>query len=142
MAKQCRQKDQSRLPTKGKHHDLLKIYNSVNSRYFNNFISARITWGRKLDTPRRGHQTIRMGCVAVETGLIIIHRALDRSWVPRFFIECLIFHEMLHLKYPPRQKNGRQANHHKQFLAAESAFANYAKAARWEKDNLNRLLFF
>lgn len=133
---------QASLPTQGRHHDLLTIYDTVNWQYFNGKIRAIITWGRKLNARRRHHKTIRMGFATIETRLIGIHRALDQAWIPRFFVEYVVFHEMLHFKYPPRRKNGHNNLHHEKFVTAEKKFSNYVKAERWEKINLNRLLFF
>ena len=137
-----RSKPQADLLTKGRHHDLLKIYNALNWQYFNGKILSRIRWGRKPFATRHHHQSIEMGLCGIEARLITIHRALDRSWVPRFFVKYIVFHEMLHLKHPPRRKNGHHSFHYPKFLAAEKNFLNYAKASRWEKNNLNRLCFF
>lgn len=144
MAKQQSKsfRPQSALSTKGQHHDLIKIYNSVNWQYFNGKILARITWGRRPRAPQRNHRSIRQGFCYIEERLIHIHLALDQSWVPRFFVEYIVFHEMLHLKHPPLRKNGRHKFHYAEFKTAEKKFADYAKANQWEKDNLNRLLFF
>jgi predicted metal-dependent hydrolase len=132
---------QSELPTKGQYHNLLAIYNKVNRQYFAGKIRARISWGRKSSTFRRPQKTIKMGVCYVEESLIVIHRALDCSWVPRFFVEYIVFHEMLHIKYPPRKKGGSTRFHYAEFLMAEKKFPNYAKAMRWEEKNLYRLLF-
>ncbi len=144
MAKQRNKshKPQIALSTKGRHHDLIEIYNAMNWQHFNGKILVRITWGRKLRIPKRKHQSLRFGVCYVEECLISIHRALDRSWVPRFFVEYVVFHEMLHLKHPPRRKNGRDNLHHEKFVAAEKKFPDYDMAMCWEKDNLNRLFFF
>ena len=132
---------QSELPTKGQYHNLLAIYNKVNRQYFAGKIRARISWGRKPHRPQRHHQNIRFGYVIIEDRKIIIHRALDCSWVPRFFVESIVFHEMLHIKYPPYKKGGSNKIHYAEFLMAEKKFPNYAKAMRWEEKNLYRLLF-
>ncbi len=135
---------QSFLPTKGQYHDLLAIYNIVNRKYFNGKIRGIIRWRRKPYFPQRHNKTMWMGICYFETGLISIHQALDRSWIPRFFVEYVIFHEMLHIKYPPKKKRGSNHLdlHHKEFLAAEKKFPNYNKAQRWEAKNIDQLLFF
>ena len=100
-------KPQAALLTQGQCHDLLEIYNAVNRQYFNNKIRIRITWRREQHGRPCCHQSIQMGTCHVEDRLITIHRALDRYLVPRFFVELIVFHEMLHIKYPPLRKNGR-----------------------------------
>ncbi|MEM9492666.1 MAG: hypothetical protein AAGC55_26195, partial [Myxococcota bacterium] len=85
----------ARLVTSGRVHDLQAIFDDLNQRYFNNTIEARITWGQRTSKPRR-RNSIKMGSYSVEDKLIRIHRSLDRSFVPRFFVEWVMFHEMLH----------------------------------------------
>lgn len=153
MAKRNRKRRQSKplikrpkprvtLHTKGNHHDLLEIYNAVNRQYFNGKIKARISWGRRPCFPPRDHKKFNMGRCHVADRLIIIHRALDRSSVLRLIVEYTVFHEMLHIKYPPRQKNGRQYSHYAEFRAAEKKFADYVTAEQWEKDNTHITYFF
>ncbi|TSC83888.1 MAG: hypothetical protein G01um101413_691 [Parcubacteria group bacterium Gr01-1014_13] len=134
-------KSQSALPTKGNHHDLLEIFNAINLWYFDGKIKARISWGRRVPFPPRYHKTMSMAHCHVENRLIIISRSLDRSSVPRLIVEYTVFHEILHLKFPPRIKNGRHNFHYKEFCDAEKQFANYAEAEEWEK-NHNYLLHF
>jgi hypothetical protein len=83
------------LITTGDHHDLRAIFDELNDRYFAGAIDAAITWGQRTGAPRR-RASIKMGSYSVEERLIRIHRALDRAFVPRFFVEWIVFHEMLH----------------------------------------------
>lgn len=135
-------KPQPALPTRGNHHDLLEIYNAINLLYFDGKIKARISWGHRLRYPPRHHKKFNMGVCDTATRLITIHRALDRAWVPRFIVEYTVFHEILHLKYPPRQKNGRNDFHYKEFRDAEKKFAKYTEAEKWEKNNTHITYFF
>lgn len=130
------------LPTKGFHHDLLAIFDAVNQKYFAGKMKATIRWGRKLPSPQRRHKRMTMGHCHIEKRLITIHRAFDRIWVPRFIVEFVTFHEMLHLKFPAKIKNGRKYFHHKEFREAEATFADYAAAKLWEKNNSYQLHFF
>jgi hypothetical protein len=81
--------------TAGEHHDLRVIFDELNARYFDSRIDAAITWGARSGRARR-RNSIKMGSYSVEDRLIRIHRSLDRVFVPRFFVEWIVFHEMLH----------------------------------------------
>jgi hypothetical protein len=127
--------------TAGEYHDLRDIYDELNARYFDNKIDAAITWGQKTGRPRR-RNSIKMGSYAVEDRLIRIHRSLDRSFVPRFFVAWIVFHEMLHQVHDIRVKNGRREFHSKEFLADEAMFEHYDEAKAWERRHLDALLTY
>jgi hypothetical protein len=78
----------------------------------------------------------------LEDELIRIHCSLDRSFVPRFFVEAVVFHEMLHQVHEIPVVNGRHHFHTPAFRAHERTFEWAEAAERWEKENLNRLLYF
>jgi hypothetical protein len=129
------------IVTAGDHHDLRAIYDEVNARYFAGKIDAAITWGPRTGQPRR-RNSIKMGSYSVEERLIRIHRSLDRGFVPRFFVEWIVFHEMLHQVHDIKVKNGRREFHSKAFLDAEAGFDRYVEARAWERANLDALLTY
>lgn len=129
------------LITTGDHHDLRAIYDDLNARYFDNTIDAAITWGARNGAPRR-RASVKMGSYSVEERLIRIHRSLDRAFVPRFFVEWIVFHEMLHQVHDIKVKNGRREFHSKAFLDAEAGFDRYVEARAWERANLDALLTY
>jgi hypothetical protein len=127
--------------TAGEHHDLREIYDDLNARYFENKIDAAITWGQKVGRPRR-RNSIKMGSYSVEDRLIRIHRSLDRSFVPRFFVAWIVFHEMLHQVHDIRVKNGRREFHSKEFMADEAMYEHFDQAKHWERRHLDALLTY
>jgi hypothetical protein len=127
--------------TAGEYHDLREIYDELNARYFENRIDAAITWGARTGRPRR-RNSIKMGSYSVEDRLIRIHRSLDRSFVPRFFVAWIVFHEMLHQVHDIRVKNGRREFHSKEFLADEAQFDHYDEARLWERRHLDAILTY
>jgi hypothetical protein len=129
------------LFTAGEHHDLRQIFDELNARYFENRIEAAITWGARTGRPRR-RNSIKMGSYSVEERLIRIHRSLDRSFVPRFFVAWIVFHEMLHQVHDIRVKNGRREFHSKAFLADEAQFEHYDEARLWERRHLDAILTY
>ncbi len=127
--------------TAGEHHDLRKIFDELNARYFDNKIDAAITWGARTGRPRR-RNSIKMGSYSVEDRLIRIHRSLDRAFVPRFFVAWIVFHEMLHQVHDIRVKNGRREFHSKEFLADEAMYEHFDEAKSWERRHLDALLTY
>jgi hypothetical protein len=123
----------------GEVHDLAAIFARLNGAHFAGKIAASITWTRAAKGQRR--TSIHMGTYEAELGLIRIHPALDQAWVPEYFVEFVVFHEMLHQVHGVAgHGEGRRAVHPPAFRADEKRFPRYAEARRWEKDNLRRLL--
>jgi hypothetical protein len=132
------------IETRGEVHDLQEIYNLINERYFDNQIAARITWSQRAQTgaKRRKRNSIKMGSYSVEDRLIRIHASLDRVFVPRMFVEWIVYHEMLHQKHDIPVVGGRRQFHTPEFMAEEAEFEHYDKASRWERENLDKILYY
>ncbi len=127
------------LTAKGSVHDLRDIYERLNADHFGGQVTARIGWGRRA--PGRRRRSIKMGVYFHERKLIKLHPALDDARVPLFFVELVVFHEMLHQVVPPSlDAAGRRSVHGPAFRKAERAFPDYARARAWEKANLDLLL--
>jgi hypothetical protein len=122
----------------GRCFDLLRLFDTLNDTHFQSGIQARIGWGRMPSKRRR--RSIRLGVYDHQTREIRIHPALDRPEVPRFFVEFIVFHEMLHQLFPSTQATGRRIHHPRAFRDREKAFPLYAAALRWERENLPLLL--
>jgi hypothetical protein len=58
---------------------------------------------------------------------------LDRRTVPRFFVEFIVYHEMLHADIGVETRNGRRRVHTWEFRRRERLFREYARAISWEK---------
>ncbi len=129
-----------RISPRGRHHDLTGIFERLNRRYFRNRVAATITYGPapKQSGPRK---SIKMGSYSADSKVIRIHPALDQPKVPRYFVEWIVFHEMLHEVHPARrQPDGRRVVHTKEFNAHEERFHDIRRARRWEDRNLDLLL--
>jgi hypothetical protein len=81
-----------------------------------------------------------MGSYSAEARVIRIHPALDQAEVPRYFVEWIVFHEMLHDIYRIRRRGGRRCVHTPEFLEHERRFHAFRRAQRWENENLDLLL--
>jgi predicted metal-dependent hydrolase len=128
------------IETRGQVHDLKTIFDELNARFFRHGIQARITWGEGLRRRPRRHSSIKMGSYSVEDRLIRVHPSLDRPFVPRYFVEWIVFHEMLHQVFEIPVVKGRRQFHTRRFREAEARFPRHVEAARWEKAHLNELL--
>jgi predicted metal-dependent hydrolase len=76
----------------------------------------------------------------VEDRLIRVHPVLDQEMVPSYFVDWIVFHEMLHGKHEIRRVGGRRRFHPPEFAREEQQFPDYFRARLWEKANLDRLL--
>jgi len=86
-------------------------------------------------------RTIRFGSYLADQDLIRIHPALDAAWVPRYFLESIVYHEMLHAVIPiAREESGRRCVHSDEFRRREREFHAFGEALDWERTNLPRLL--
>ena len=139
------------LLARGKHHDLLTIFDDLNERYFGNQVQAVITWGQRAGKPgaRTGarRSTIKLGSYDAIDRLIRVNVSLDRTWVPRYFVAFVVYHEMLHHVIPARNARdgsgdllGRRILHPPEFRERERRFRNYERAITWERRFLGRLL--
>jgi hypothetical protein len=127
------------LETRGDFYDLQQVFESLNGRYFEQKIDARITWGGRGGRRRR-RTSIKMGSYSVEDRLIRIHPALDRRFIPLYFLEWIVYHEMLHQVHDIPIVDGRRQFHTPEFLAQERNYEHYELARDWEKRNLDRIL--
>jgi hypothetical protein len=127
------------LDTEGAHHDLIEAFGRVNQRYFKRQCDAKITWGRQL-VERRRKRGIQLGSYDVENNLIRIHRVLDAPWVPQYVVDSLVYHEMLHWLFRPRQAGARRVVHGKAFREAEQAHPHHERTRLWIAKHLERLL--
>lgn len=151
------------LVAKGRHHDLLAIFNELNARYFDGGCPALITWGRRTVRGRPDksgvkrappRKMIKLGSYSALERLIRIHPSLDRAWVPRYFVAFVVYHEMLHHMIPSARGAGRASSnvanahgqvarrvlHPPEFLERERLFRKYERALDWERRHIARLL--
>jgi len=127
------------LTHRGFHFHLKEIFDRLNDRYFDSRLRVPITWGRTRAKGRR--HSIDFGCFDLQKRIIRINPALDRPWVPRLFIDYIVYHEMLHASLGIRSYgNGRAEIHSMRFREEEKEYRFYRSALRWERANLWRFL--
>jgi hypothetical protein len=127
------------LDTQGAHFNLQELFDELNARYFGGTIEARITWGPR-SRRKPGRESIKLGSYSIEERLIRVHPVLDAADVPRFFVEWIIYHEMLHEVHDMPIVDGRRVYHTPEFRRAEALFDRYAEAVLWERTQVHKLL--
>ncbi len=117
--------------TQGNYHDLRSIFERLNREYFAGKLISVITWG----TVSRGRVVRKrtLGSYSISTDTIRINPVLDKKTVPGYYIEFVVYHEMLHSAIGIQKKNGRRAVHTRDFREREQLFKEYEKAMQWEK---------
>jgi hypothetical protein len=109
----------------GRVYDLEKLFARLNRRHFEGAIDKPVlTWSRRRARSILGHHD-----AAHDT--ITISKLLDSPDVPEWFVEYILFHEMLHIKHPARLINGRRYYHTAAFRAEEQRYPGYAQAQEW-----------
>lgn len=127
------------LRPEGAAYDLREVFEALNRRFFGGGLRVPITWGRGGGRARRGG--ITFGSYDPVLGLIRVHPVLDRSEVPRYFVDSVVYHEMLHhhMGGVP-DAAGRTVYHSRAFREAEARYPQHRQALHWEKTNLSHLV--
>lgn len=112
------------LPPRGRHHDLEEVFQSLNRRFFEGQLPApRIGWSRQNSRRILGHY---------DSGhhAITISRVFDSASVPLYLVEYIVYHEMLHIRFPVERNGHRRVVHSREFREAEKQFPKYELACR------------
>jgi hypothetical protein len=136
----ARRKRNAPLVTRGKHQDLLTLFQDINERYFDGAVNALITWGKRPTSKAKRRRTIKLGSYSAVDRLIRVHPALDQKWVPRYFVAYIVYHEMLHHVIPGSRGLGRVNLHPPEFREREKQFRHFDRSIDWEKRHVGRLL--
>jgi hypothetical protein len=111
----------------GHHYHLDEIFEDLNRRFFHGLMGRpQLTWSRD-------HARNRLGHYDPAHNAIVISRVFDHPRVPRFVVEYIVFHEMLHLKHPVKLRGSRRCVHSREFLAEEKVFPELVQAQRFLK---------
>jgi hypothetical protein len=106
----------------GVHHHLEQIFEELNARFFNGLLGRPLLgWSRHPSRSMLGH-------FDPSHNAIIISRIFDSNRVPRVALEYVLYHEMLHLRYPVDHRGVRRRVHTREFRAAENEFPRLREA--------------
>ena len=111
-------------PPNGEAHDLQVLFTHLNKQYFSGSLrGVKIGWSLRRSQNILGHYDRAHR-------VIIINRKLDSTQVPRFALEFIVYHEMLHLKFPPLHGSRRRIYHSHEFRKAEEKFPRFDEARK------------
>jgi predicted metal-dependent hydrolase len=109
----------------GHHYHLEEIFDDLNRRFFNGLMGRpRLTWSQN-------HARSSLGHYDPAHNAIVISRVFDHPRVPRYAVEYILYHEMLHLKHPVRLRGSRRCVHSREFHAEEKLFPELDKARKF-----------
>jgi predicted metal-dependent hydrolase len=111
----------------GDHYNLDEIFDALNLRFFHGLMGRpQLTWSEHSARRLLGHYD-------AAHNTIMVSRVFDRRNTPRYAIEYLMYHEMLHLRHPVKAKNGRRCVHSREFQAEEKLFPELDQAKQYLK---------
>ena len=106
----------------GSHYNLDAVFEGLNARYFQSLLARpQLGWSRGTSRSMLGH-------FDPSHNAIIISRVFDNPRVPEIALEYVMFHEMLHLRYPVEHQGARRRVHTKEFRQAEKQFVRLKDA--------------
>ena len=118
---------------RGDVYDLEEIFARINQSYFqNSIVKPTLSWSARKTYRILGHHDSTHQA-------IIISKTLDDVKVPRYVVEYVVFHEMLHIFHPTTHRDGRRYNHTPQFRRDEKKFTYFNEAEHWIEQNAKSL---
>jgi hypothetical protein len=110
---------------RGRFYDLEKMFDRLNRIHFNGAMEKpTLTWSQRRTRRILGHHD------SVHD-TIVISKTLDARDVPEWFVEYILYHEMLHIKHPARIIDGRRYYHTNAFRTDERRYPRYEEAQLW-----------
>lgn len=117
----------------GNFYDLDEIFDELNENYFKNSLPKPVlTWSSRKTYRILGHHDSTHETVVVSC-------SLDDKKVPKYVVEFVVFHEMLHIFHPTIHQNGRRYNHTPTFRRNERKFRYFEEAEGWIERNVKHL---
>lgn len=122
------------LFSQGSVYNLQTIYDRLNQEYFDPRLNLAITWFGK--SFQRNKSRISLGLYHDALKLIKIHKILDNPLFPKYVVEHIIHHEMVHHICPAYcDAKGVSHVHNKQFKIKEAQYRYYELANQWIKEH-------
>ena len=110
---------------RGHHYHLEEIFDDLNRRFFHGLLGRpQLTWSHT-------HARSSLGHYEPAHNAIVISRVFDHPRVPRYAVEYIVYHEMLHLKHPVKLRGSRRCVHSREFVAEENLFPELAQAKKF-----------
>jgi hypothetical protein len=112
---------------RGIFYDLDGIFEDLNQRFFFGLLGRPLmTWSQVPARHSLGHYDPAHNA-------IVVSRVFDHPQVPRYVVEYIVYHEMLHLKHPVKLRGSRRCVHGREFQAEEKLFPRLEEAKQFLK---------
>ena len=112
---------------RGHVYHLEDIFEDLNRKYFYGLMARPLmTWSTERARNRLGHYDPAHNAIVVSS-------VFDHPRVPRYVVEYIVYHEMLHLKHPVRLRGSRRCVHSAEFQTEEKLFERLADAKEFLK---------
>jgi hypothetical protein len=106
----------------GRFFNLEEVFDSLNTKFFGGLLGRpELTWSESVAKRSLGHYD-------AAHNTIVVSRVFDRPSSPRYAVEYLLYHEMLHLKHPVRMRGLRRMVHPREFKDEERLFPQLKEA--------------
>ena len=110
---------------RGRHYDLETVFEELNLRFFGGMQARpQMTWSQRRARNILGHYDPAHNA-------IVVSRIFDHPAVPRYAVEYIVYHEMLHLRHPVKLNGSRRCVHSAEFRAEEKRFPQFKAAQRF-----------
>jgi predicted metal-dependent hydrolase len=110
---------------KGQVYDLEAIFEDLNLRLFGGMMARpQMSWSQ-------GRARNLLGHYDPSHNAIVVSRLFDHPAVPRYAVEYIVYHEMLHLRHPVKLNGSRRCVHSAEFRAEEKLFPQLEAAQRF-----------
>ena len=111
----------------GNVYHLDEIFEELNTKFFYGLMARpSMTWSQNSARNLLGHYDPAHNA-------IVVSRVFDHVRVPRYVVEYIVYHEMLHLKHPVKLKGSRRCVHSKQFQEEEKLFPHLEEVKKFLK---------
>ena len=112
---------------RGHVYHLEEIFEDLNRTYFYGLMARPVmTWSTERARNRLGHYDPAHNAIVVSS-------VFDHPRVPRYVVEYIVYHEMLHLKHPVKLRGSRRCVHSPEFQAEEKLFDKLDAARQFLK---------
>ena len=111
----------------GRFFHLEEVFDGLNVRFFGGLLGRpNLTWSEH-------HAKRSLGHYDGAHNTIVVSKVFDRPSSPRYALEYLLYHEMLHLKHPVKMRGLRRCVHSREFKAEEALFPQLPEALAFIK---------
>jgi hypothetical protein len=108
-------------------YDLERIFDELNLQFFHGLLARpQMTWSQVRSRRNLAHYD-------PAHNTIVVSRIFDHFRVPRYAVEYIVYHEMLHLRHPVKLRGSRRCVHGPEFQAEEKLFPDLDRAKAFLK---------